>query len=194
MSRLYRHHLPRLLAEQGIEPRGVLHVGAHRGEEVPVYRKLGFRRIVLAEPNPALREHLLTLGCEVASCAVGTPGRRSFFLTRQPTRSSLLRPTGHVPGAEVERSVAVETRALAEFVALDLNVLAIDAQGAELEIIQSGPVSAFELVIVECRSGRHYHGQPTPTEVRAHLEAEGMRLIHTQRYRRVAVEDLVFVR
>lgn len=41
------------LAELGLRPRHVLHVGAHLGQEVPHYRAAGIKRIRLVEPTPA---------------------------------------------------------------------------------------------------------------------------------------------
>ena len=32
--------------------RGVIHVGAHRGEEVHQYEELGAKKIIWVEPNP----------------------------------------------------------------------------------------------------------------------------------------------
>src|SRR5262245_32552659 len=41
------------------ETSGVIHVGAHRGEEVDAYLQAGLRRNVLIEANPRLYEYLL---------------------------------------------------------------------------------------------------------------------------------------
>lgn len=43
---------------EGVTPKGVIHVGAHEGEEVPEYLKRGFSPIVLFEPNPSKFELL----------------------------------------------------------------------------------------------------------------------------------------
>ena len=47
-----------LLARYKIAPRGVIHVGAHEGEEVQGYLKAGYRRILLVEANPDLARKL----------------------------------------------------------------------------------------------------------------------------------------
>jgi len=41
------------------ENTGVIHVGAHQGEEVEAYLDAGFERVVLIEANPRLSEYLL---------------------------------------------------------------------------------------------------------------------------------------
>jgi len=39
-------------ADNKIKLRGVIHVGAHRGEEVFDYEKLGVEQVIWVEPNP----------------------------------------------------------------------------------------------------------------------------------------------
>lgn len=41
-----------------IEFKGVIHLGAHKGEEVEYYKDLGFKKIVLIEANPDLYNEL----------------------------------------------------------------------------------------------------------------------------------------
>lgn len=43
-----------LFPKYDIKPKGVLHVGAHTGEEAPVYLELGIKRQVWVEANPDL--------------------------------------------------------------------------------------------------------------------------------------------
>jgi FkbM family methyltransferase len=45
---------------RSVAKRGVVHVGAHEGQEVEPYLRLGFERIVLVEANPEWHDVLLT--------------------------------------------------------------------------------------------------------------------------------------
>lgn len=47
-----------LFPKYGIKPKGVLHVGANRGEEFPVYMELGITRQIWIEANPEIYEQL----------------------------------------------------------------------------------------------------------------------------------------
>jgi len=44
--------------ELGIQPRGVIHLGAHKGEELFLYKKLNIRNILLYEANKKLINYL----------------------------------------------------------------------------------------------------------------------------------------
>jgi FkbM family methyltransferase len=144
--------LPEALVELGIEPRSVLHVGAHRGEEVPVYQKCGFERITLVEPDPEnaafLRDEFPGVG--VVECAVGQQASVAT-LHRAGVFSGLSADANHPATGEV--SVAVEPLSViqAEYPA---NVLVVDTQGTELEALASGDLSGVDLVIVETQELR----------------------------------------
>src|SRR5688572_902012 len=43
-----------LWGRYGITPKGVLHIGANRGEEAPVYLELGVTKQIWVEANPSL--------------------------------------------------------------------------------------------------------------------------------------------
>jgi len=47
-----------LWARYGIKPKGVLHIGANRGEEAPVYLELGVTKQIWIEANPEIFEQL----------------------------------------------------------------------------------------------------------------------------------------
>lgn len=46
------------LAREAITPRGVIHIGAHEGRELAVYRKMGAKPILFVEANPVVAEKL----------------------------------------------------------------------------------------------------------------------------------------
>lgn len=47
-----------LFPKYGIKPKGVLHIGANRGEEAPVYLELGITKQIWIEANPEIYIHL----------------------------------------------------------------------------------------------------------------------------------------
>jgi FkbM family methyltransferase len=139
--------LPEALAELGIEARSVLHVGAHRGEEVPVYRKCGFEQITLVEPDPAnvvfLRDEFDDV--TVIECAVGAKAGEAV-LHRAGVFSGLSADTAHPASDEVPVDV-VPLRDIQEL--YPGNVLVVDTQGSELEVLASGDLSSVDLIVVE---------------------------------------------
>lgn len=148
--------LPQALRQLNIEPQGVIHVGAHWGQEVPVYLQCGFSRIVLIEPDPEscekiaqqdwFHENKITL-LPLAIAEKG--GTADFYQVRTGNGvwSGLKRNPDR---ADPDQILQVPTATLAviqtEFPA---NVLVIDTQGTELQALQSADLSKAELVIIE---------------------------------------------
>ena len=54
----HKEDIELLLKEIDIEKRGVVHIGAHKGQEVGLYLELGFKNIMLIEANPHWVEFL----------------------------------------------------------------------------------------------------------------------------------------
>lgn len=166
--------LPGLLPRLGIEPRGIVHVGAHEGQEVPAYRDAGFSRIVLVEPNPHLAAGLRALnGVEVveAACA-GEAGERTLHITRHDKLSSLYRPLTR----EVVETVQVPVCRLVDLIDDTVNVAVIDAQGAELEVIGGAPLDRLDVVVVETYVRPKVAGAPGHAETVAVMAALGWRV------------------
>lgn len=154
------------------ERLGVVHVGAHRGQEVADYRRAGFRRIVLVEPNPALWPDLDRLGVsEVHTCAAGSPGLVTLYVTEWDERSSTLLPPGEYGVVE---TIAVERRPLAEM-QTGCNVAVLDVQGAELDVIRSADLDRLDVLIVETSDRVRYEGAATREEIANYLTDAGWR-------------------
>lgn len=139
--------LPGLLAARGIEPRGIVHVGAHAGQEVPVYRSAGFGRIVLVEPNPHLAAQLRDMdGVEVVEGACASAaGAGTLHITAHDKLSSLQQPVGR----EVVEIVPVRVFRLADLIDDGVNVAVIDAQGVELDVVAGAPLDTLDVVVLE---------------------------------------------
>lgn len=162
------------LEAAGVTPRGVLHLGAHDGREVPTYRELGFDRIVLAEPLPDRAAALRRLdGVEVLELAIGwARGPVPFYVTGHDEASSYLRPKLWPP----VRTIEVEGARLSDVNLDGLNVLAADVQGAEVEALSSGPLDGFEVLIVETTPEARYDQGAAQADVDAFLERSGFEL------------------
>lgn len=137
--------LPALLDEYGIARTGVVHVGAHLGEEVSVYDECGFHRVILVEPDierlDAIRHRYPTVETVHAACAE-QEGVAQLWRGPRTYQDGLTA----VPGAE--RGPMVRTVPLAAIQA-DCNVAVIDTQGTELEVLQSADLDRLDLVVIE---------------------------------------------
>lgn len=182
--------LDELLA--GVARRGVVHVGAHHGQEVPAYRAAGFERIVLVEPNPAHWAALASLGDDVVlhRCAAGPRGRATLHVTRYDTESSLLRPLQK----RVCRTVDVDVVPLADLQA-GCNVAVVDVQGGELDVLRTAALESLDAAIVECEVVPRYAGGARRDEIEAFFAAaDGWELAGVFEHRTPELHDIAWRR
>jgi FkbM family methyltransferase len=128
-----------LLQKHAFVPKGIIHVGAHTGSELRLYLTLGFTRVLLVEPNPALQEPLRRRAdlynemvarmvrlvdasmcganrwahpwCVVLPYAAGArDGEASLHCHENSLMTSLLPPSADATDARVVRTVRVPVR------------------------------------------------------------------------------------
>src|SRR5690606_34148961 len=135
-----------------------------KAQELPLYERCGFARIAWVEPHPKLAAALVARGLDVQCCAVSSAdGTATLHVTKWSQRSSLLAPTAF----DVRKVVPVATKTLDSLDTDGCNVLVVDVQGAELDVVSSGSLARYDLIVVECRQPDHYQGQPAPGDVLA---------------------------
>lgn len=173
--RKWLHHLGGLLTVHGVGPRGIVHVGAHLGEEADTYRRLGFDPVTLVEPNPALAAQLRALpGVAVveAACGIET-GAAILHVTEASPFASLLPPLRRPVAGTVE----VPVLRLADIVDETTNVAVVDVQGAELDVVAGADLTHLDLLILETHTKVYYEGQPSPGEVVEAMRERGWRRV-----------------
>jgi len=167
--------LRRDLARYGIVARGIIHVGAHRGTEVDLYRAMGFQDVLFVEANPQLIPDLQALasrspGVRIAHAAITDHnGSVRLRLTSMDQSSSILPLKYHrkiYPGIREVGFTEVPARTLDQLL-VDLgldssrfNVLALDIQGAELQALRGAPhlLRQIEAVLTEFSTVQLYEG------------------------------------
>jgi FkbM family methyltransferase len=147
------HLLPEALTALDVKPRAVLHVGAHHGEEVPIYLACGFETITLVEADPA--NCLLMRGQDWApqvriygvACGSEAAAAAPFYRNESTPFSSLTPNLRRGPVSTIEVPV-VRTADVQD----DANVLVIDTQGTEMDVLRAANPDRLELVIVEVQT------------------------------------------
>lgn len=167
--------------------RGVLHVGAHDCEELPLYRdKWGLtdNQILWIDANPDKKVPY----CHAISDRDGE--RRAFHISNNLQSSSLLEFGTHRaehPEVEYTHSIEVETITLDTFFdtyRLDpkqYNFWNLDIQGAELLALKGGTraLQYADWVYLEVNIKELYKGCALLPEVDLFLEAAGFQRTHT---------------
>lgn len=127
---------------------GVLHVGAHAGEECDIYRVLGIGEVVWIEANervlPALRTRVEPLGHRVIHALVSDAVGYDVFHVANNTMSSSLLPLGthkqFAPEIGYVYDIVMPTTTLdvlaRSYDFSRLNFLNLDVQGAELRVLR----------------------------------------------------------
>lgn len=176
-------------AAERVKIRGLLHVGAHEGEELPVYRACGVPYIALVEPDPgkALQEQLDAPDVEVLAIAIalGEPSMGAWKRSPNTHQSQL---------THQDTGVWVRTMPLSQVldVIRDVNVLVVDTSGSELDVLSSGPLDRFDLIIVETDDQAFYASETG--QVRALLAGQGFRSVERWTHGAHSYGDEVFVR
>ena len=165
------------LARHGISCRGVIQVGAHVGQEVPLFKALGARRMILVEANPSVYRTLqqnvaaMDVNALLANCAITDfDGDTELTLASFDQSSSLL-PLAHhsveYPQIRAIGKVRVPARRLDTLVRqefrvdpAEFNVLEIDVQGAEGLVLRGagGQLAHVDAVYVEINYKPMYEG------------------------------------
>jgi FkbM family methyltransferase len=147
-------------SDNNVKLNGVIHVGAHRGEEIFEYENLGAKKIIWIEPNPDVFEELQialdradssveSYGFCVAASDLDQDevdfhicyGPDAGFMRGNKGCSSLLQPKGRFE-EWYKKTIKVETVKLDtlllenEFNFQDFELLDMDTQGAELMVLR----------------------------------------------------------
>jgi hypothetical protein len=171
------------------EPEGVLHIGAHNGEELELYRGCGFKRIVLVEPDlgQALRAQLDAPDVEIMAIAI-TPGEPALAAWKREPNTHQSHVTSEHTGQWVR------TLPLQQLVSLigRCEILVVDTSGTELDVLSSGDLDGFELIIVETDDAGEF---ASPTHlVRAELFLKGFVPVERWTHGTRSYGDEVYVR
>ena len=165
--------LPQALAELGITPKHVIHVGANLGQEVVDYRRSGIQNITLVEPDPdaaaALRATYPDLPVLEVACATA-PGTATLRRADDASVWSTLATTALPHGKTVTSEVPVTAVTIADIQG-DADMLVIDTQGTELDALRSADLTRLSLVVIETQNVDPLQHAGYFPDVEAHMAA-----------------------
>jgi FkbM family methyltransferase len=183
-----------LWQRSGLRAKGVIHVGAHLGEEAENYRAMGVSRMLLIEANPKVFKQLQDRfadkpGVVLVNKAVADANEnRRFHVTNFSQSSSLLRLGQH---SEIYPQIVEEEVIDVECVRLDdvlrgigddpasYDILNIDVQGGELMVLKGAEetLQQIKMLNIEVNFTELYEGCPQIDEIDDFLASRGFRRV-----------------
>jgi FkbM family methyltransferase len=162
--------LDKIVKEYDLKIHGVLHIGAHYGQEYKAYAKQGIKNMIFFEPVKAnFKEliHRMPSGTRAFNVALGNEvGGREIYLDIYKGQScSLLEPGTHL---ELHPKVKFTGKEMVPITKLDLvkfdrklfNMINIDVQGFELEVFKGAieTLKSIDIIYTEVNFEEVYKG------------------------------------
>jgi FkbM family methyltransferase len=157
--------------------KGVIHVGGHVGEEIPVYQKYT-NNIYIFEPQKDCFDKI-TNDVNKFNCALGhEEGEFVMYLADNKQSSSLMEPKTHLkehPSVLFVDTAIVEVKTLDSFDITSCNFLNMDVQGYELNVLKGGvdTLKHIDAVYTEVNTDELYTNNPLIEEMDEWLKEKG---------------------
>jgi FkbM family methyltransferase len=171
---------------------GVIHIGAHYGEEVPNYVNLGIDDIVLFEPLKnnfeVLKNNVSGLNANIVGnrVALGNKNQNVNMLlsSNNLESSSVLKPKIHLdlhPDVIFSGQELVEMKKLDDFLFKNYNFINMDVQGYEMEVLKGAEKTLENIDYLYCEVNRNevYEGNAYIEEIDNYLSNYNMRRVET---------------
>ncbi|NEQ35516.1 MAG: FkbM family methyltransferase [Okeania sp. SIO3I5] len=189
--------VPKLCIENSINPKGVIHVGAHEGPENSYYQKMGLKKILFIEANPVVFERLKNRvasypNVKAVNYAISNVnGTVDLHITSNEQSSSILPLKKHqeiYPNIKETHQVKVESKKLDTLLPelklnpSDYNILNIDIQGAELLALQGATnwLRNVDAINTEVNYEELYEGCVLIDELDEFLDRNGFQRVATK--------------
>tara|TARA_X000001382_G_scaffold130304_1_gene124752 strand:+ start:32 stop:607 length:576 start_codon:yes stop_codon:yes gene_type:complete len=144
---------------------GIIHVGAHYGEEISDYIDCGVQDMIMFEPLEEnfniLAEKVKDLNANIEGhqVALGSkPGKTTMYVSdNEKQSSSILKPKVHLshhPDVKFPSQESVEVHLLDDYDCHNYNFINMDVQGYELEVLKGGAETLNHVDYVYCEVNR----------------------------------------
>lgn len=168
---------------------GVIHIGAHFGEEHTTYKNLQINNIVYFEPvlKTFMKLQENVKDAQLYNYALGSDNKSiEMYIEEQDLFgcSSILKPSSNYDNVSFTPNEMVEMRTLDSFNFTNFNFLNIDVQGYELEVLKGSKNTLKNIDYIICEINKHtprkkmdYIGASDVNEVTSLLTDYGFTLV-----------------
>ena len=145
--------------------KGIIHIGAQFGQEIPDYIDCGIQDMVMFEPLEenfkVLAEKAKGLNANIVGHQVALgpePGKTKMYVSdHNRISSSILKPKVHLthhPNVKFPETEEVEVNCLDNYDCFNYNFINMDVQGYELEVLKGGKKTLEKVDYVYCEVNR----------------------------------------
>jgi FkbM family methyltransferase len=172
--------------------KGIVHIGAHYGEEIQEYVDNGIQNITVFEPLSknfdVLAKRLQNVNADIQGyqTALGSEkGTAKMYLSSNEAQSSsILKPKDHLehhPDVTFDGDEEVEVDLLDNFDLRSANFMNVDVQGYELEVFKGAveTLKNIDYVYCEVNRGEMYEGNPLIEDIDEFLGEYGFERVET---------------
>jgi FkbM family methyltransferase len=187
--------LKKIKEKYDLNIKGVIHIGAHFGQEYKTYEELGIENVMFFEPLPhtfeKLKENIHGNGKKavLVNTALGNiKGEVEMYVetANQGQSSSILEPRIHLkqyPHITFNEKIKVPITLLDDFITEKdkYNFINIDVQGYELEVFKGGSefLESIDYIMTEVNRDEVYNGCAKINEVDNFLKVYGFDRVET---------------
>ncbi len=173
---------------------GIIHIGAHRGQEIDDYINCGIQDIILFEPLSLnfsiLENNLKDANANISAYQVALGNEEKvvtmYLSDNEQMSSSILKPKKHLenhPTVHFQGTEDVEMKLLDSFAeeTSNFNFINMDVQGYELEVLKGGAETLKHVDYVYCEVNRDevYENNAYVDELDEFLKPYGMERVET---------------
>ena len=172
--------------------KGIIHIGAHYGEEISEYIDNGIQDIILFEPLvenfDILSKKVKTLNANIEGYQVALGSKKGdatmYVSDNEKQSSSVLKPKVHLthhPHVKFPSTEDVEVHLLDDYNSKDYNFIYMDVQGYELEVLKGGTKTLEHVDYVYCEVNRDevYENNAYVEELDEFLSEYNMKRVET---------------
>jgi len=152
-------NLTELKNKYSMDVTGIIHIGAHFGEEHETYKSLGINNIVYFEPVKKTFNVLCerVKDAKLFNYALGNENKMIEMHIETADAygcSSILKPSSNYDSVEFSSNELVEMKRLDDFNFKDYNFLNIDVQGYEYEVLKGSLETLKNVDYIICEINR----------------------------------------
>lgn len=185
-------NLDNLTEKYDLKIKGVLHIGAHIGQEHNTYQRLGINNVMFFEPVPStfqrLKENVGDNAILVNTALGNIEGEVEMFTEtiNEGQSSSVLQPDYHLvqhPNIRFDGKETVKITKLDNFIKDKdkYNFINVDVQGYELEVFKGGSefLNSIDYIMTEVNRAELYKGCAKIEELDSFLSEYGFERVET---------------